>query len=83
MVVEVIDHWLPEEMEAELEELCRDLGAFGGYRTVWLDRDGHLWHAEPEEPLPAGAKYLGTFMRPSRDAMMDTVAAALPLSKAS
>ena len=83
MVVEAIDHWLPKEMEVELDELCQDLEAFHGYRTVWLDAQGSVWHAEPEEPLPPRSTYLGTFFKPTLDFMLGTVAAALPLQRAS
>jgi hypothetical protein len=83
MLVEPIRHWLPAHTEREALALCDDLRSYQGYRTVWLDRDGRVWHAEPEVDLPEGATYLGTFFRPTPDAMLDTIAAALPLSAAS
>jgi hypothetical protein len=79
MVVDVIAHWLPKEIEAELDELCDDLQAYQGFRTVWIDRSGRVWHAEPEMDLPDGATYLGTFFRPTFEFMLETIAAALPL----
>ena len=83
MVVERITHWLPEEIEDELRRLCDDLRAYSGYRTVWLDRRGCLWHSEPDLDLPEGATYLGTFFRPTAELMLETIAAALPLPAAS
>jgi hypothetical protein len=83
MVVERINHWLPKEIEDELQSLCADLRAYSGYRTVWLDRRGTVWHAEPELEMPEGATYLGTFFRPTPELMLETIASALPLSAAS
>lgn len=83
MVVEPIPHWLPEAIETELVDLCHDLRSYQGFRTVWFDRDGRVWHAEPELDLPDGAIYLGTFFHPTRELMQRTFAARLPLSAAS
>jgi hypothetical protein len=83
MVVEPIASWLPREIERELEALCVDLRAFSGYRTVWLDRRGRVWHGEPDLELPDDATYLGTFFRPTRALMQRALAAALPLRAAS
>jgi hypothetical protein len=80
MFVEAIPHWLPEAIETEILALCDDLRGYQGYRTVWLDRDGRVWHAEPDLDLPEGAVYLGTFFRPTRELMQQTVAAVLPLA---
>lgn len=53
---------------ADLVDLSVQLQAFHGYRTVWLDDGGRLWHAEPDDLLEEqGFRYLGSFLRPSVD----------------
>lgn len=83
MVVETLSRWLPAPAEAEVASLRAQLLGFHGYRTVWVDAEGAFWHAEPEELLEElGHRYVGTFLRPSVDELIDAVAKALPWKRA-
>lgn len=56
---------------ADLADLSAQLHTFHGYRTVWLDDAGRVWHTEPDELLEdQGFRYLGCFLRPSIDELM-------------
>ncbi|MEM7157325.1 MAG: hypothetical protein AAF799_31050 [Myxococcota bacterium] len=59
-------------------DLVRQLRAFHGYRTLWLDEQRQsLWHAEPEEELEAlGYRYVATLMRPGPEALAEALARA-------
>ncbi len=56
-------------------DLVRQLRAFHGHRTLWLDETrGALLHAEPEEELEAlGYRYVATLMRPGPEALADAL----------
>lgn len=67
MRVEMID----ENLERQIDDVVSSLRTCLGYRSVWLDPFGTLWHSEPEdEELDAlGHRYVGTFLRPDADAL--------------
>ncbi len=56
-------------LERQIDDVVASLRAFGGFRTLWLDPEGVLWHAEPEDDALEGLghRYIGTFMRPAGD----------------
>ena len=82
MVVESLHRWLPESLEREVEGLCEQLKSFSGYRTVWLDDEDGLWHAEPDEMLEElGHRYVGTFFRPAADEVFESVAKLMPVRR--
>ncbi|RMG98892.1 MAG: hypothetical protein D6705_04655 [Deltaproteobacteria bacterium] len=55
-----------------IEGLAQELRGYHGHRTVWIDLDGSLVHAEPEEELERrGYLYVGTFLRPSADELAE------------
>ena len=72
MRVEALDGSLTRQ----IDDVVAALRAYGGHRSVWLDPFGMLWHTEPEdEDLDAmGHRYVGTFMRPSTDDLLDAIA---------
>jgi hypothetical protein len=59
----------------QIEDVVTAMRAYVGYRSVWLDPFGMLWHTEPEdEDLDAmGHRYIGTFLRPSTDELVDAL----------
>jgi len=82
MVVESLHRWLPDSLEHEVEDLCEQLKSFSGYRTVWLDDEEGLWHAEPDEMLEElGHRYVGTFFRPAADEVCASVAKLMPIRR--
>ena len=53
---------------AQVTRLVGELRFYNGYRTLWLDRRGHVCHSEPDDELEAhGYVYVATVMRPSYD----------------
>lgn len=55
-------------------DLVHQLRAFHGYRTLWLQADGSLLHAEPEDELePLGYRYVATLMRPGPEALAEAL----------
>lgn len=72
MRVEALDGSLARQ----IDDVVTALRAYGGHRSVWLDPFGMLWHAEPEdEDLDAmGHRYIGTFLRPAADDLLDAIA---------
>jgi hypothetical protein len=51
-------------------DVAAQLHGFNGYRTVWLDPLGMLWHSEPDEELEAlGWRYVGTYLRPDAETL--------------
>ncbi|HRI09364.1 MAG TPA: hypothetical protein PKW35_16195 [Nannocystaceae bacterium] len=53
---------------AQVTRLVGELRFYNGYRTLWLDRRGHVCHSEPDDELEGhGYVYLATVMRPSYD----------------
>lgn len=67
-------------LEARVEQLTQALGAFSGYRTLWLAPDQELVHAEPELELEEeGYRYVATLMQPDRDALTEALLRVLPL----
>lgn len=80
MQVNVASRWLPAQVERGVEGLFSQLQGFHGHRTVWLDEQGGLWHAEPDEMLEEfGHRYVGTFLRPGREELLEAVARAMPV----
>jgi hypothetical protein len=67
MQVETIDG----NLVRQIDDVVTSLRTSSGYRTVWLDPFGTLWHTEPEdEELDAlGHRYVGTFCRPDADTL--------------
>ena len=67
MQVETIDG----NLGRQIDDVVTSLRTSVGYRTVWLDPFGMLWHSEPEdEELDAlGHRYVGTFCRPDADTL--------------
>ncbi|MCA9706658.1 MAG: hypothetical protein KDK70_12465 [Myxococcales bacterium] len=59
-------------------DLVRQLRAFHGYRTLWIDEGGtEIVHAEPEEELEAeGYRYVATLLRPGPEALADALGRA-------
>ena len=58
-------------------DLVQQLRAFHGHRTVWLDADGSLVHAEPDEELEdLGYRYVATLMRPGPEALAEALGRA-------
>ncbi|MBV1857177.1 MAG: hypothetical protein KUG77_02115 [Nannocystaceae bacterium] len=83
MVVESLKRWLPEALENEVRDLCVQLQNSHGHRTVWLDGENCMWHAEPDELLEElGHRYVGTFLRPAREDVCDALANLLPVRPA-
>lgn len=83
MVVESLNSWLPESLENEVCDLCSQLRDFNGHRTVWLDADDGIWHAEPDEMLEElGHRYVGTFLHPAHDELSEALAKLMPVRPA-
>jgi hypothetical protein len=74
-----------EELSRRLDDLVRELRAFHGFRTLWLDLAGLPVHAEPEDAYEGlGWIYVGTFLRPTRDDLDEALARFLrPVTAAS
>lgn len=54
------------------------LAPMSGARTIWIDPYGRLWHGAPGLDLPHDRWHtVGTFRRPSRDAVTTAVLAVL------
>ncbi len=54
------------------------LAPIPGERTIWIDPYGRLWHGAPGLDLPHDRWHtVGTFRRPSRDAVTTAVLAVL------
>lgn len=54
------------------------LAPISGARTIWIDPYGRLWHGAPGLDLPHDRWHtVGTFRRPSRDAVTTAVLAVL------
>lgn len=72
MVVEALDCSLTRQIDGVVQALA----AYHGYRTVWIDPFGLLWHAEPDDDqLDAlGHRYIGTFCQPDTDALTHALA---------
>jgi hypothetical protein len=69
-----------QAFERRVEELIVELASFSGYRTLWLDRDNRICHAEPEHELEdEGFLYLATLMQPGRDTLTEALAPRVPL----
>jgi len=63
-----------ERVEREVEMVVSSLSPLAGERTVWLDPYGRLWHGAPGQGLPHDRwRTVGTFCRPSRDAVTTAV----------
>jgi hypothetical protein len=63
---------------SEVEMVVSALSPMPGERTVWLDPYGRLWHGAPELGLPHHRwRAVGTFFRPSQDAVTAAVLAVL------
>ncbi len=68
-----------QDLERSLEEIYRGLSACGGYRSIWLDRQGGLHHSEPELELEEeGLRFLACVMRPSREDLTDLLLRMMP-----
>jgi hypothetical protein len=79
MLLDVVTRLLPEALVMELEALHPQLLAFSGHRSIWLDDDGQLWHAEPDEMLEdLGHVYVGTFFQPLLEDLAIAVSKAYP-----
>jgi hypothetical protein len=77
MQVEALDC----SLERQIDDVVGALAGYHGHRSVWIDPFGALWHAEPEDDqLDAlGHRYIGTFLRPDKDALREAlVGFALP-----
>lgn len=62
---------MPTLLETRIEALLGDLAEYHGYRTLWLDPQGELLHAEPDDMLEElGFEYVATLMRPTRDELL-------------
>jgi hypothetical protein len=82
MVVESLKSWLPESLENEARDLCVQLKSFSGYRTLWLDSENALWHAEPDEMLEElGHRYVGTFFKPDAEDVYEAIAKLMPVRR--
>ena len=59
-----------EAPSATVADVAAQLCGFHGYRTVWIDPQGRLWHSEPDDELEAlGWRYVGTFLRPDTETL--------------
>lgn len=60
----------------QIDDVVTALSAYVGYRSVWLDPFGMLWHAEPEDEDfdSLGHRYIGTFQHPSTEVLSDALA---------
>lgn len=67
MQVEALD----SNLGRQIDDVVTSLRTCVGYRSVWIDPFGMLWHCEPEdEELDAlGHRYVGTFRRPDAEAL--------------
>lgn len=66
-------------------ELVRQLRGFCGHRTLWLDDEGQVTHAEPEYELEAeGYRYVATLFRPGPEELAEALArvGVRPVAKA-
>ncbi len=62
-------------LDRRVDELVRELNQYYGHRTVWLDLNGRLIHAEPDEELEVrGYLYVTTVMRPDRETLLEAAA---------
>jgi hypothetical protein len=56
---------------AAVEALCSELAVFSGYRSLFVDRHGHLWHVEPDVELEEeGFRHVATLMRPTPELLV-------------
>lgn len=82
MLLDVVTRMLPESLITELHALHPQLLAFSGHRSIWLDGEGRLWHAEPDEMLEdLGHVYVGTFFRPALEDLAIAVSKAAPAKR--
>jgi hypothetical protein len=67
MLVEPLDGSLARQ----IDDVVTSLRTSVGYRSVWIDPFGMLWHCEPEDDeLEAmGHRYVGTFLRPDGEVL--------------
>ena len=77
-----MSHALParlfEQVAREVEMVVSSLSPLAGERTVWIDPYGRLWHGAPGLGLPHDRwRMVGTFCRPSRDAVTTAVLGVL------
>lgn len=55
-------------LEKRVDELVGDLAGYHGYRTLWLDPQGDIVHAEPDDMLEEhGFELVATLLQPDRD----------------
>jgi hypothetical protein len=67
-----------ERVAREVEMVVSSLSPIAGERTVWLDPYGRLWHGAPGQGLPHDRwRTIGTFCRPSRDAVTTAILGVL------
>lgn len=70
----------------DLEMVVTSLQPLVGPRTVWLDPYGRLWHTTPALAAETGPvrhwRALGTFVRPSVDALKAALADVLQVRAA-
>jgi hypothetical protein len=67
MQVEALDG----NLVRQVGDLVASMRAYNGYRSLWLDPFGMLWHGEPEDDgfEAMGHRYVGTFMHPDGDTL--------------
>jgi hypothetical protein len=69
----------PLRIEQRIASLQRELGQYFGHRTLWVDDDGTIVHAEPELELEAvGWRYVATLMRPDRETLTAALMRVMP-----
>lgn len=67
-------------LEKRVEELVGDLAGYHGHRTLWLDSQGGIVHAEPDDMLEEfGFDYLATLFQPTRDELTAELLRRVPI----
>ena len=67
-------------LQARIDELVLELTQFRGFRTLWLDPQGDLCHAEPDLELEdLDYHYVATLMRPDKDTLTAALMRAVPM----
>lgn len=67
-------------LEKRVDELVGDLACYHGHRTLWLDSQGDILHAEPDDMLEElGYDYVATLLHPNREQLTGALLRLVPV----
>ncbi len=69
-------------LEKRVDELVGDLACYQGHRTLWLDQDQGIVHAEPDDMLDElgfAYIYIATVFQPNRDQLTAALLRSVPV----